>query len=102
MKFALLNARDICDMQRFGLFWSVCSDHMFCQESNDFREILRDCCPDLAGRSSMELLQRYRDEADRVGTMHHASLKSTKWPVRPWNLSCDECDFNLISMLIEA
>ena len=72
----------ICkDLVYFGLF-VLSYDHLFCQESNDFREILRDCCPDLAERSSMELLQRYRDEAVRVGTMHHAGLKSTKWPVR--------------------
>lgn len=33
------------------------------QESDEFREVLRDCCADIAHETSMELLQRYRDEA---------------------------------------
>ena len=33
------------------------------QESDEFREVLRDCCADIAHETSLELLQRYRNEA---------------------------------------
>lgn len=87
MKFALLNDCDICDMQRFGQrFGQRCSDHLFCQDSTDFREILRDCCPDLAERSSMELLQRYRDEVFRSWQFLHIcwSFLSAKMAGETW------------------
>ena len=69
--------------QRFGLFVLTI---FFCQDSTDFREILRDCCPDLAERSSMELLQRYRDEVFRSWQFLHIcwSFLSAKMAGETW------------------
>jgi len=60
-------------------------------DSTDFREILRDCCPDLAERSSMELLQRYRDEARSAELAHAfpANALGAVWP----DVTLKEMDF---------
>ncbi|CAL1133619.1 unnamed protein product [Cladocopium goreaui] len=60
-------------------------------ESDEFREVLRDCCADIAHETSMELLQRYRDEARSAELAHAfpANALASVWP----DVTLKEMDF---------
>ena len=59
----LNNSSGLCDRDIHDTFYRCPFSISAAQESDEFREVLRDCCADIAHETSMELLQRYRDEA---------------------------------------